>query len=409
MFVASLSSQQVPVDVQEKFILSGYRPLGTSFIYGLKSIFFLHNETLNVWTHIVPLVYFFYYLCIDTALWKRLDGIPKHVRLPLYGYIAGVCILFATSSFAHLCSCAWSRKWREVCFMLDYAAITVYGTSCAIVYYLYNKPKQGVEHTILFMTGDFYMGFIAVTGVFGMWVCCYTRLNPSHLGYTIRTCAFGLPAVLGSFPAIFRFYTEIFTPSRASVIDQGEAESINKMTEQVAPVRNTLSSNQPISEPIVEELRYCWRFILHSVIMIGGAVINVIKVPERWWPGMFDIFGHSHQWFHVCIFLSIREQFWLIMDDISMAHRLAHLEQAFSLSCASSMLGLLLMVIICILATISWFGFCHPFKMACQAHHVANTLPQDHENGSQNDKNGQQNDQFATHRKEFTNVKLKST
>ena len=364
MFVASLSNQEVPLEVQERFILTGYRPLGTSFTYGLKSAFLLHNETLNVWTHVAPLLYFFYYLCIDTDLWRRLESIPKHVRLPLYGYIAGICILFATSSFAHLCSCAWSRRWRDVCFMLDYAAITVYGTSCAIVYYLYNRPTEHAENTIFFVNGDLYMGFIALTGVLGMWICCYTRLYPSAFGYTIRTLAFGLPAIFGSIPAIFRFFTEIFTPSKASIDRHGAANHISKMAatamnEQVQSI-GSAGGAEKFAEPI-KELGYCWRFILHSVIMLGGAFINVVKVPERWWPGVFDIFGHSHQWFHVCIFLSIREQFWLIMDDISMAHRQAHLEQSFSLSCALTMLGLFGMVIVCLLATISWFSFCHPF------------------------------------------------
>ncbi len=369
MFVASLSNQEVPVEVQERFILSGYRPLGTSFAYGLKSAFLLHNETLNVWTHVAPLLYFFYYLCFDTDLWRRLESIPKHVRLPLYGYIAGICILFATSSFAHLCSCAWSRRWRDVCFMLDYAAITVYGTSCAIVYYLYNKPTEHAANTILFLNGDSYMGFIAITGVLGMWICCYTRLYPSACGYTIRTLAFGLPAFLGSIPAIFRFFAEIFSPSKAiaSIDPNLEAGYVSdivaaSINEQVNPTETSPTNSKGIKfgEPI-KELGYCWRFVVHSVIMLGGAFINVIKVPERWWPGMFDIVGHSHQWFHVCIFLSIREQFWLIIDDISMAERQADLERAFSLSCALTMLGLFALVVVCLLATISWFSFCHPF------------------------------------------------
>ena len=75
--MASLSNQEVPLEVRERFILTGYRPLGTSFTYGLKSFFLLHNETLNVWTHVAPLLYFFYYLCIDTDLWRRLESIPK--------------------------------------------------------------------------------------------------------------------------------------------------------------------------------------------------------------------------------------------------------------------------------------------------------------------------------------------
>lgn len=34
-----------------------------------------------------------------------------------------------------------------------------------------------------------------------------------------------------------------------------------------------------------------------------GAGFYVSRVPERWWPGVFDIAGHSHQIFHVFVIM----------------------------------------------------------------------------------------------------------
>src|SRR5262249_42261385 len=40
-----------------------------------------------------------------------------------------------------------------------------------------------------------------------------------------------------------------------------------------------------------------WTF-LQGGLYILGCVIFVCQVPERWYPGRFDLFGASHQVFH---------------------------------------------------------------------------------------------------------------
>jgi len=34
---------------------------------------------------------------------------------------------------------------------------------------------------------------------------------------------------------------------------------------------------------------------------LGGLVVYATKVPERYCPGKFDIWGHSHQIWHICV------------------------------------------------------------------------------------------------------------
>jgi adiponectin receptor len=38
-----------------------------------------------------------------------------------------------------------------------------------------------------------------------------------------------------------------------------------------------------------------------GVLYLTGAIIYGARVPERWWPGRFDLFLHSHQIFHVIV------------------------------------------------------------------------------------------------------------
>jgi len=37
---------------------------------------------------------------------------------------------------------------------------------------------------------------------------------------------------------------------------------------------------------------------------IVGATIYMLKIPERFKPGRFDIWGSSHQIFHICILIA---------------------------------------------------------------------------------------------------------
>ena len=44
-----------------------------------------------------------------------------------------------------------------------------------------------------------------------------------------------------------------------------------------------------------------WWLLLQGALYILGAGIYAARVPERVWPGRFDIVGHSHQIFHVLV------------------------------------------------------------------------------------------------------------
>jgi len=41
--------------------------------------------------------------------------------------------------------------------------------------------------------------------------------------------------------------------------------------------------------------------LLMAFLYIAGAVIYAVRIPERIWPGKFDIWFQSHQIFHVFV------------------------------------------------------------------------------------------------------------
>lgn len=63
------------------------------------------------------------------------------------------------------------------------------------------------------------------------------------------------------------------------------------------------------------------RFLMLSgAVYIGGALIYVAHIPERWSPYTFDYIGASHQIFHVCVLLGA----WLHWLTVRQAYTVWH-------------------------------------------------------------------------------------
>jgi hypothetical protein len=59
-----MTDKQAPLHMRSRFIVTGYR-VGYSFSRCLRSIFELHNETVNIWTHLIGFMIFLYCLLTD--------------------------------------------------------------------------------------------------------------------------------------------------------------------------------------------------------------------------------------------------------------------------------------------------------------------------------------------------------
>ena len=46
---------------------------------------------------------------------------------------------------------------------------------------------------------------------------------------------------------------------------------------------------------------YGMGLLIMAIIYLTGAGLYVMRIPERFWPGMFDVWAHSHQLFHLCV------------------------------------------------------------------------------------------------------------
>ena len=118
---ALLTSEEVNFIFREPFIHSGYRRPGQPWRYYLASFFWLHNESLNVWTHALGCCLVLaraYFLLHDLGSWD-------YRSTALVGLVVG-CLLNNFLSFsAHLLHS--KSQWHHYClYLLDYAGITFY-------------------------------------------------------------------------------------------------------------------------------------------------------------------------------------------------------------------------------------------------------------------------------------------
>lgn len=303
-----LRHTDVPPRVIENFILTGYRFPNYSLKDCLLSAFRPTNETGNFWTHFLPVFIFSYYF-VEVFGWEGAPHGDDPFFYPLWNYFIGVFCLLMASSMAHLLN-SMSLVVREVCFFVDYGTISSYTVGSSLAYYYYIHPRAGIvetggqndshvdlkhepahsptspyaipEFNVFFET--LYIPSACVVAIICVLSCCNTRQRWRKYRYVIRTLVFLLPFLVSSTPVFYRLLTR-------------------------SPYSTTSSSfAASTSMPSF--------FYRHCLWLLVSAVFNISKFPERLAPGRFDIWGHSHQWFHCCTFLSILDELHMIKTEV---------------------------------------------------------------------------------------------
>ncbi|ESQ46371.1 hypothetical protein EUTSA_v10000219mg [Eutrema salsugineum] len=264
------------------------------------SAFSWHNETLNIWTHLIGFLIFLWLMVVSslettelglagifkcmTGAWMYVSSnhtllhhdsnVTKHNSLinskgevnhhnheesvpkwPWLLYLAGAMGCLICSSVSHLLACH-SKRYNLFFWRLDYAGISLMIVSSffAPIYYAFScNPNFRI----------FYLSSISVLGLLAI----ITLLSPA-------------------------LSTPRFRPFRASLF-------LAMGFSSVIPASHVLClywGHPNVFLALGCELATGFSYAL-------GAAFYVSRVPERWKPGAFDIAGHSHQIFHVFVVL----------------------------------------------------------------------------------------------------------
>ncbi|KAI5625798.1 progestin and adipoQ receptor family member 9 [Silurus asotus] len=357
-----LRNTDVPQRVTESFILSGYRFPDYSLLQCLASAFRPTNETGNFWTHFLPIFIFAFHF-MEIFEWEGAPAPGEPFFYPAWTYFFGVFYLLLASSMAHLLN-SMSLIVREICFFVDYGTISAYTVGSSLAYYYYIHPQAGIpkfgigtnnvsekqpereEEPISASSSNssfsllhlpffdsLYIPCSCLVAIICVLTCCNTRQHWRKYRYAVRTLVFLLPFFISSTPIFYRLLNSSYPPS----------------------------SQTPSSYPSSTMATFFYR---HCFWLVVSAAFNVSKIPERFSPGKFDIWGHSHQWFHCCTFLSILDELHMIKAEIRalLLHPTLVIAPTTNLLISGpticSTFGLMLLLQGCIASIIVWFGWC---------------------------------------------------
>ncbi|CAI9727212.1 membrane progestin receptor beta-like [Octopus vulgaris] len=269
----TVSKEHVPLLFHEPHVLSGFRHIHQPWTYYFLSLFQIHNECLNSWTHLIAML-----LVIKKMMTfsKEFSLFTDPYMWPLTSGIISIVILYLCSSLAH-CLQSRSELAHYTCFMFDYAGIGLYGIGSIILHYNYCMLPS-------FNIGILQSWIIPVGVILGVCVCLCCSISKVRYKrpYPFIRKVWQLGSVGGIYallilPIAHRVLLMILT----SEWDKGLPHHIEQMI---------------------------W------FIMAGFFFGS--DIPQRFFPGKFDFLGHSHQLFHICIMMVSWKQLDGIYEDI---------------------------------------------------------------------------------------------
>jgi len=239
-----------------EFILTGYRRAQYSWRTTFGSVFeYLHNETVNIHSHLWPAVAFFFMaVTLDISFTSRYKSAKRSDLVFMTLYLLSAVFCHGASALFHTIRCH-SQKIDARSNALDYAGIIVlvvgsytpsvhFGFPCSV--------KLQITYCVIIV-------LLGLGGSFVVWDPEYAK--PTHR--VIRTIIF---CALGSSGWIPLIHLVIVHGFEETLIHMGQGG-----------------------------------LVIASLTYVTGAFLYAIRVPERLYPGKFDYFFSSHQFLHFCV------------------------------------------------------------------------------------------------------------
>ena len=182
---------QVPAVFQVDYILTGYRYSYSTLPQAIGSAFTIHNETINFWTHFIPLwfvLYKIYQLQLSDSYWH-----------PLLIFLISQGTCYFWSSAAHLLS-SMSAKVCQIMFVIDYSAISAVYMGASIASSYYYGPHYISITSIMIINAIISLTALALTAIY------------TQTGYT-KVIIFALPYISNILPFYIKYFTTGLGPT----------------------------------------------------------------------------------------------------------------------------------------------------------------------------------------------------
>lgn len=222
------------------FLHSGHRPPLPSFGECFKSVFRIHTETGNIWTHLLGCVAFVGVACY--FLTRPTIEIQWQEKLIFGPFFIGAIVCLGFSFAFHTLSCH-SENVGKLFSKLDYCgiALLIMGSFVPWLYYgFYCHYNQKL----------IYLSVVVVLGVLSIVVSLWDKFSEPNLR-PLRAGVFMSFGLSGIVPAI-----------HYSLIEGWFSQ--------------------------ISQASLGW-LVLMGLLYILGALFYALRVPERWFPGKCDI------------------------------------------------------------------------------------------------------------------------
>lgn len=235
-----------------EYLLFGHRLPLNSFRACFKSVFQIHTETGNIWTHLLGMIAFIS-IAAYTLSSRYIDWMWQDITV--HSIFFGGAILCLTFSWVFHTVFCHSENVNRLFSKLDYCGIALLTVGSFVPFLYYSFFCHPVAHMV-------YLVSIIILGTSCIVVSLFDKFaTPAYrplraglfiaLGLTGVIPTIHLVSIVGIYPAMYEYG------------------------------------------------------VLHLLTMaflyIGGALMYAFRVPESIYPGKFDIWFHSHQIFHLCV------------------------------------------------------------------------------------------------------------
>ncbi|KAK4510418.1 uncharacterized protein ATC70_004848 [Mucor velutinosus] len=275
-----LSWHEIPAWMQDNvYITGGYRRQTNNYWDCVKSLGYLHNESVNIWSHLLTFILFVGFGI--HFLWSQ----PFQETLTTFDityfflFIVGALLCLGFSASFHCFSCH-SEKVAATWNRCDYAGITclIVGSFFPVIYYGFHC------HHILQVV---YLSIIVSLGSVTAAVTLMKHFRTPAYRW-IRASLFMALGLFGLIPTFHGIWIY----------------GLNNATKTIA----------------------LGHMALMATTYIAGALIYGCRFPERVMPGKFNIFGASHQIFHICVTIAVLAHYFGVMSAMAFWHDVSNEE-----------------------------------------------------------------------------------
>lgn len=238
-----------------EYLQTGYRKASYSYRLSLSSIKSIHNETVNIWSHLLGALAFVYSLLHLHASLQTILPLSTWTDLAAISiYYLGVINCFLLSATYHLFS-NHSHAVHTIGNQLDHLGIVlvIYGSTFPALYF------------------EFY---------------CQPTLRNTY-GLALTLCAI--------LSGIFTLRPEFRTPHARRL------RFLVYISLALAAFLPILHGLRLWSYAELDRRMGLRNIVVMALCQFSGGVIYATRVPERWYPRTFDIWGASHQLMHILI------------------------------------------------------------------------------------------------------------